>query len=277
MSQQLPETIKKTRACINVESKDNQSFKWAVLSALHPFRNPQRVHPYKKFEQELNFSGIPFPVDPSQVPRFEEQNNISIDIYTFQDGKITLFYKTMSKMSKHVDLLLIKTLDSLHYVRIKKLSCLLKNFKVSPKVGESENINENGAITLQDVKRLDVPREILEQLQPKESCLQKDVSTQTETPRIKARSENSCHKCGSKNHKYSSSVDDVGGEDYENSTQGELENKEMNEIDYENWDDPNELVDRLRVLIAETLNGSSTHINEIQWIVNELRENDYIY
>ena len=72
MAQILPNRVKNTHACINVKSDDNNSFKWSILSALHPSpRNAQRIHSYKKFEHELNFSGISFPVEPSQVPRFE--------------------------------------------------------------------------------------------------------------------------------------------------------------------------------------------------------------
>ena len=66
---------------MNVRSTDEQSFKRAVLSVPYPLRNAQRIDPYKKFEHKLNFSGMTFPVEPSQVARFEKQNDISIDNY----------------------------------------------------------------------------------------------------------------------------------------------------------------------------------------------------
>ena len=37
-------------------------------------------------------------------------------------------------------------------------------------------------------------------------------------------------------------------------------------IDYMHWDDPNELVDRLRLLMAERQAGNPSHDNEIQSI-----------
>lgn len=43
-------------------------------------------------------------------------------------------------------------------------------------------------------------------------------------------------------------------------------------MDYVYWDDPNELVDRLRLLMAERSAGNSSHINEIISIIEELRE-----
>ena len=43
-------------------------------------------------------------------------------------------------------------------------------------------------------------------------------------------------------------------------------------LDYKYWDDPNELVDRLRLLMAEKSAGNNNHDNEIQAIIEELRE-----
>ncbi|XP_072743255.1 uncharacterized protein [Anoplolepis gracilipes] len=45
-----------------------------------------------------------------------------------------------------------------------------------------------------------------------------------------------------------------------------------NMIDYVHWDDPNELVDRLRLLNASRQAGHNAHDNEIQSIIEELRE-----
>ncbi|KAK9687112.1 hypothetical protein QE152_g36685 [Popillia japonica] len=36
---ELPEWIKSTKSCINVKNRDNQCFKWSILSALHPQNN----------------------------------------------------------------------------------------------------------------------------------------------------------------------------------------------------------------------------------------------
>ncbi len=48
-------------------------------------------------------------------------------------------------------------------------------------------------------------------------------------------------------------------------------------MDYVYWDDPNELVDRLRLLMAEQAAGNMSHTNEIHAIIEELREAGYIY
>lgn len=46
----------------------------------------------------------------------------------------------------------------------------------------------------------------------------------------------------------------------------------FNPIDYVHWDDPNELVERLRLLIASEEAGHTGHTNEINSIIEELRE-----
>lgn len=47
-------------------------------------------------------------------------------------------------------------------------------------------------------------------------------------------------------------------------------------VSYTYWNDPNELVDRLRLLIASQSAGHTGHTNEIASIIEELREADII-
>ncbi|XP_057324649.1 uncharacterized protein LOC130667175 [Microplitis mediator] len=48
-------------------------------------------------------------------------------------------------------------------------------------------------------------------------------------------------------------------------------------MDYVYWDDPNELVDRLRLLMVSQAAGNPSHTNEIISIIEELREAGIIY
>lgn len=45
-----------------------------------------------------------------------------------------------------------------------------------------------------------------------------------------------------------------------------------NKVDYKYWDNPNEIVDRLKLLIASTSAGNNSHKNEIVAIIEELKE-----
>lgn len=55
-----------------------------------------------------------------------------------------------------------------------------------------------------------------------------------------------------------------------------MEVNRESKIDYKYWDNPNELVDRLRLLIASQSAGHSGHNNEIIEIIEELREANII-
>lgn len=56
-----------------------------------------------------------------------------------------------------------------------------------------------------------------------------------------------------------------------------IERAKKRKIDYLYWDDPNELVERLQLLIGSKSAGHSNHDNEIMSIIEELRESNIIY
>ena len=76
-------------AVVNVQNKDNQCFKLAVLSALHPLaKHANRGLNYKKLENELDFTGKSFPVNLDDISKFEKQNDLAVSVYSVkQDGK----------------------------------------------------------------------------------------------------------------------------------------------------------------------------------------------
>lgn len=60
-----------------------------------------------------------------------------------------------------------------------------------------------------------------------------------------------------------------------NATRPQMAYKSVNKagkINYTYWDDPNELVDRLRILVASKSVGHTGHENEMISIIEELRE-----
>ena len=206
-----------------------------------------------------------FPVEPSQVARFEKNNNISIDIYNLHNEKISALHKTVERKPKHVDLLLIRTLKDFHYVCIKDLPKLLKSLMGLPrsyseknKLAEPENSSEI----------VDKYRDIIYQKRKK---LKLEGSVQTSRRMIDYYSVHQ-HNDSEKSTMDSSTqtMDKVQKVIQQRSEQ-------LDKIDYGNWEDPNQLVDRLRILIAELLTGNYIHINEISMIIKELRRANYIY
>ena len=84
-----PKGIEAKKAVVNVQNQDNQCFKWAVLSALHPLaKHANRGLNYKKLENELDFTGKSFPVNLDDISKFEKQNDLAVSVYSVkQDGK----------------------------------------------------------------------------------------------------------------------------------------------------------------------------------------------
>ncbi|XP_017494371.1 PREDICTED: uncharacterized protein LOC108382510, partial [Rhagoletis zephyria] len=62
---ELPKWIQSKKAVINVKNDDQECFKWAILS----------------FENKLNFRGISFPTSINQISKYEEQNDLVINVY----------------------------------------------------------------------------------------------------------------------------------------------------------------------------------------------------
>ena len=54
------------------------------------------VSHYEKYENDLNFKGIEFPVKPNDVPKFERQNDVSVNSYVLkkkQRGKDKVYHE----------------------------------------------------------------------------------------------------------------------------------------------------------------------------------------
>lgn len=121
---QLPDFIANKKAVINVKNTDNQCFKWAVLAALHPnVKKPNRVTNYVRFQNELNFRNITFPVTLNQLSKFEQQNEtISVNVYAIEEEydastrkkeKIIVPIRIADEIqSNHIHLLWISSVDS---------------------------------------------------------------------------------------------------------------------------------------------------------------------
>ena len=72
----------------------------SVLAKLHPKpQNPHRPTHYQPYEQELNMHDIEMPMKLSQISKFEKQNNISINVFGFEESVVFLY------ISPHSDFL----------------------------------------------------------------------------------------------------------------------------------------------------------------------------
>ncbi|XP_069134583.1 uncharacterized protein [Argopecten irradians] len=126
----LPIKLRSKHAIINVQNKDKKCFMWSVLAALHPAkRNSQRVSKYSIHQNELDFTGITFPVKVADISKFETLNKISISVLGYEKGSLFPIHVTKQRFERHVDLLLISDGRKSHFCWIKDLNRLLNNQK----------------------------------------------------------------------------------------------------------------------------------------------------
>lgn len=129
----IPETLEKSHSIVNIKNDDNKCFLWSVLAHLHPQKkNPNRVSHYQKYETELKMSGISYPVKIKQIPKFESQNNVSVNVIGFENNEFFPIYISKRKnMTHEVDLLYLTKNDKAHYCYIKHLNRMLSRTKNS--------------------------------------------------------------------------------------------------------------------------------------------------
>ena len=125
----------RSNAILNVQNNDKYCFIWSILASLYPCEDthPSRVNNYSHNFNELNFESFDFTngCKCSNVHRFKELNNLSVNIYEinfYQDGDKWKHILTPIEISKNesdnvIDLLIYKN----HYALIKKLHVFLGN------------------------------------------------------------------------------------------------------------------------------------------------------
>jgi len=128
-----PKSIANKKAVTNVKNCDNLCFVWSVLASLNPAsHNPDRLSNYEPHLDQLNITGLSFPLRVSDVRKFEELNrSISVNVNAYEHEPvpeiIPLYISPHRQRQHHVNLLLL-TDDATgrqHYVLINNLSRLV--------------------------------------------------------------------------------------------------------------------------------------------------------
>ena len=104
----LPKILQHKKAVINIKNSDDNCFMWSILASLHPVglrKKPERIHHYQPYKDELNFNGIEFPVTIDKIEKYERQNNISVNVFDFEDVLFPV-HITKQRFETHVNLLL---------------------------------------------------------------------------------------------------------------------------------------------------------------------------
>lgn len=129
----LPREIMLKHAVINVQSSDNACFAWSVVAALYPVQDhADRINQYPHYTTVLNLRNINFPMTLNQISKFEQLNDISINVYTYEKEKTEKPYKifpirlSSEKRGRHINMLYMQDQSNEgHFMWIKNLSRLV--------------------------------------------------------------------------------------------------------------------------------------------------------
>ena len=115
----LPDFLMRKKAIINMENKDDKCFLWSVLRYLHPQEEySSRINDLRKYENDLNFKGISFPVKVKDIQKFENQNPDlpGINVFSINDNnKIYPLRLNKKDTKKSIDLFLFSQDEKQHY------------------------------------------------------------------------------------------------------------------------------------------------------------------
>ena len=117
------------KGLINMKNEDNECFRWCHIRCLNPQdKNPQRIKKSdKQHIQDLDYSGIEFPVTTKQYNKIEKQNEININVFGYENKQPYPIHVSKEKYNNQMNLLLITEDDKKHYVLIKDFNSFMYN------------------------------------------------------------------------------------------------------------------------------------------------------
>ena len=125
----LPKAIQQTHAVISFDCADNKCFLYGIAVVEHKLnaqtvRNKKRL---QKYIMQYKIKGISFPTPISDIEKFELQNKISVNVFSYIGSRsiCPLWLTCQRRFPKHVNLLLYKN----HYYAIRNMSRLLHGFE----------------------------------------------------------------------------------------------------------------------------------------------------
>ncbi|HET8686342.1 MAG TPA: hypothetical protein VFM18_06720, partial [Methanosarcina sp.] len=124
-----PDWLRRKRAVINVVNKsDEKCFVWSVLAHIFPQqKNPNRLEHYERLESRLNTTMLAFPVTLDQIESFEEQNELAVNVYAYDDNRQLRPIRLTDKrrVNAIIQLLLLEEGEKHHFCLIKEIGRLL--------------------------------------------------------------------------------------------------------------------------------------------------------
>ena len=126
----LPQELRHHRkGLINMKNEDDECFRWCHIRHLNPQdKDSQRIKKVdKQYVNNLDYSGIEFPVTTKQYNKIEKQNDININVFGYENKQPYPIYVSKEKYDDHMELLLITENENKHYVLIKDFNRFMYN------------------------------------------------------------------------------------------------------------------------------------------------------
>ena len=121
-----PVSIRYKKTVLSLRTNDNKSFQYSITLSLYQKEignNSIRTTKINLYINNFNWNNINFPPTNQDYENFEINNEkISLNVYQFDNEKISQLYKSNHNRPKEINLLL---LENKHYVSIKNLKSLL--------------------------------------------------------------------------------------------------------------------------------------------------------
>ena len=93
--------IQNKHSALKIQNKDNRCFLYSIIAYLYPVKiNRSSPYSYTKYLDKLDTSMLNYPVKvDSTLDKFEEINNLSINIYTLENELVVPI-----RISQNVDI-----------------------------------------------------------------------------------------------------------------------------------------------------------------------------
>jgi len=114
---EVPREIILKKAIISVRSTNNTCFAWSVVATLYPAKNhvdrkSSYLLYYVYYTTVLNLTSIEFPIMFKDINKFENLNNLSINMYGIEDKQILPLRLIGDKKEKYINLVYLQDISS---------------------------------------------------------------------------------------------------------------------------------------------------------------------
>ena len=127
---ELPKELNNPKkGLINIHKNDNKCFSWCHVRYLNPVNDHStRIkREDRKIADSLDYNNVSFPVSTKDYKKIEDQNDIRINVFWYEDKVVCPIYISEKKFDDCMNVLMIHEGNKSHYMYIKDFNRLMFN------------------------------------------------------------------------------------------------------------------------------------------------------